>query len=200
MTKPDRIVFIHSLNNFTGSPNVLSVVIKGFLKKGYKVDLITSHGDGFLSNIKGVNYTYTCYKWHASKWETFQSLMRSQVEVFIKIAFYPRSGTIYYLNTITPFGAAWACYLTGKKVIYHVHENMQLNKPIYWLFRSAYKHCNHKSIFVSNYLKSTALKCKEGKVIYNGLDPDFVMEAEKYFVGERNNSFNILMVAKLQEI
>jgi acetyltransferase-like isoleucine patch superfamily enzyme len=31
----NKIVFIHSLNNFTGSPNVLSIIIKGFVSKGY---------------------------------------------------------------------------------------------------------------------------------------------------------------------
>lgn len=198
-TKP-HIVFIHLLNNFSGSPNVLSVVIKGFLAKGYKVSLITSRGEGFLSGIDGVNYRYTCYRWLNNKWTTAMLLILSQIDVFFKVLFSKRKGTIYYINTIVPFGAVWACFITGKKYIYHVHENMQQNKPVYRLFRFAYKWFNRKSIFVSHYLWTTALNCNNGKVVYNGLDHAFMNEANKYLSDNpEKTGVNILMVSTLRK-
>ncbi|KQC10431.1 MAG: hypothetical protein APR62_12140 [Smithella sp. SDB] len=198
MKKISRIVFIHSLNNYTGSPNVLSIVIKGFAAKGYNIDLITSRGDGFLSNIKGVNYRYTCYRWLDKKWKTAVILLLSQIELFFMILFSRSRDTVYYLNTITPFGAAWACRLSNKKCFYHVHENMRQKKPVYVLFRWTYKHCNRRSIFVSHYLKTTALNCKNGIVVYNALHPNFINEAEHYASSGNNEKQTILLVASLR--
>jgi len=191
-----RIVFIHSLNNFTGSPNVLSVVIKGLAARGYNVDLITSRGEGFLSNIKGINYNYTCYRWLENKWKTAGLLLLSQMKLFFTILFSRNRGVVYYLNTITPFAAAWACRLSNKNFFYHVHENMQQKKPVYVLFRWTYKHCNRKSIFVSHYLKTTALNCIDGIVVYNALDTDFIKKTREYIGNDEKQ--NILMVASLR--
>ena len=196
MRQISKIVFIHSLNNFTGSPNVLSIVIRGFAARGYNIDLITSRGEGFLSDIKGINYCYTCYRWLANKWKTAGLLLLSQMKLFFTILFSRNRGVVYYLNTITPFAAAWACRLSNKKYFYHVHENMRQNKPVYVLFRWTYKHCNRKSIFVSHYLKTTALNCKDGIVVYNALDTDFIKKAGEYVGNDEKQ--NILMVASLR--
>ncbi|GHU62521.1 hypothetical protein FACS1894160_0130 [Bacteroidia bacterium] len=92
-----------------------------------------------------------------------------------------------------------ACWLTKKDFVYHVHENMQQQKPIYRIFRSVYKLCNKKSIFVSNYLRGTALNCKDGIVVYNSLNENFVKGAKNYrlkMIGAQK--INILMVASLR--
>lgn len=196
-----KIVFIHSLNNFTGSPNVLSVVIRGFIAKGYRVELFTSKGEGFLSNIPGVKYRYTCYQWLNNQWKTAMFLLLSQIEVFFKILFLANNDTIYYINTIIPFGAAWACKLSGKTFVYHVHENMQQEKAVYGIFRYTYIHCNRKSIFVSHFLKTTALKCRNGIVVYNGLNKDFLEKAKEYLSNPvfKKIKGSILMVSSLRK-
>jgi len=191
-----KIIFIHPLNNFTGSPNVLAVVIKGLAARSYNIDLITSRGEGFLSNIKGINYRYTCYRWLANKWKTAGLLLFSQIQLFFTVLFSRNRGVVYYLNTVTPFAAAWACRLSNKNFFYHVHENMQQKKPAYVLFRLTYKHCNRKSIFVSHYLKTTALNCRDGIVVYNALDADFVSKARDCVGNDEKQ--NILMVASLR--
>lgn len=195
-----KIVFIHSLNNYTGSPNVLSVIINGFVTKGYNVELITSRGDGFLSNMEGVSYGYTNYQWSDYKILTLFWLMLSQIQLFFKILFYPKQNTLYYINTIVPFGAALACYISRKTFVYHVHENMQQKKPIYAIFRWVYSICNCKSIFVSNYLKNTALSCNNGIVAYNSLSPDFLQTTNKFMgTSQTLKEDTILMVASLRK-
>jgi glycosyltransferase involved in cell wall biosynthesis len=92
-----------------------------------------------------------------------------------------------------------ACWLTKKDFVYHVHENMQQQKPIYRIFRFVYRLCNKKSIFVSNYLRETAINCKDGTVVYNSLNADFVAEAENYRLEMiKGQKINILMVASLR--
>lgn len=193
-----KIVFIHSLNNFTGSPNVLSVVVRGFVAKGYSAEIITSRGEGFLSDIEGVKYRYTCYRWSENKLVTLLLLMFSQIGLFFKILFAPKKDIIYYINSIVPFGAALACRLTGKRYIYHVHENMRQEKATYAIFRNVYKRCNRKSIFVSDYLKGTAVNCRDGVVVYNALAPEFMEGLKGVDVKDSAHKRTILMVASLR--
>jgi len=193
-----RIVFIHFLNNFSGSPNVLSLIVREFIKRGYKVDLLTSRGDGFLSDIKSVNYKYTCYRWCKSKFLTAFLLLCSQLYVFFRILLYSKNNTIFYINTITPIGAAWACKLTGKARVYHVHEDMQQDKPLYGLYRLTYKYCNIKTIFVSQYLEKLAIGTKQGKVIYNSLAKEFSTAARQFLQMNSTRGNNILMVSSLR--
>lgn len=190
------IVFIHLLNNYSGSPAILSSVIRLFVEKGYSVSLITSRTEGFLSDIKGVEYKYISYQWHRSVIITAILLFRSQVELFFKILFLPRKEVCYYLNTIIPFGAALACKITGKKNVYHVHENMQQNKPIYYIAKLVYAICNYKSIFVSGYVKNTALNCQNGIIANNWLDKEFLKRVKIYPTGGRKT---ILMIASLRK-
>ena len=46
-----RIILIHTLNNFSGSPKILAILATDLIEKGYSVTIITSKGPGFLSNI-----------------------------------------------------------------------------------------------------------------------------------------------------
>lgn len=197
MTNPKKIVFIHSLNNFTGSPNVLSVIIRGLIQKGYEAELITNRSEGFLSDIGGVKYRYTCYRWCNNPLHTFVFLIISQIGIFFRLLFYSRRH-IYYINTIVPFGAVLACWLTSKRYVIHVHENMQQDKPIYRVFRTVYRRCNKKSIFVSEYLRGTALNCRNGRVIYNVLPDVFYKAANDYRKRNTRLGETILMVASLR--
>lgn len=195
-----KIVFVHSLNGYTGSPKVLSLVIKGFAQKGYDLELITSRGNGFLAGINGVIYKYTSYKWTNYRGLTFLYLLLSQIHVFFIILFRRRQNTIFYINTITPIGAVWACKLSRKKMIYHVHEVMTLKKILYPIYKYTYKFCNSKSIFVSNYLKKSAVGVKNGIVVYNSLEKEFF--SQKLFEGEKTSNLqksNVVMVASLRK-
>lgn len=193
-----KIIFIHSLNNYTGSPNVLSIVIRGLLERGYTAELITSRSKGFLSNIPNLKYHYTSFNWCDNKLKTLILLLLSQCNLFFRILFSSRKNS-YYINTITPFGAILACRLTRKKFVIHIHENMCQDKPIYKLYRTIYRLCNRKSIFVSHYLEGTALGCCDGKVVYNGLSSDFRKAAIVFLHNHPDHRCNtILMAASLR--
>lgn len=194
-----RIIFIHSLNNFTGSANILSIIVRDFASKGYSIDIITNRSYGFLSDVKGINYIYTSYKWSDNKLKTLFSLFWSQLEVFFIILLkYNRVKGLFYINTIIPFGAAWACKILNKERVYHVHEDMFLSKPIYPFYRFTYKYCNQKSIFVSNYLRQVTKTKAEAIVAYNALSPDFMKRAEALNDTIMPGQRTILMVASLR--
>lgn len=191
-------IFIHSLNNFSGSPKVLAILIRQVVARGYSAELITSRGEGFLSGIPGVKYTDNWYRWCGSRLLTALLLGTSQLRVFCIVLFRRRQNTIYYLNTVTTSGAALACRLSGKQFVYHIHENMHQRKPLYAVHRLVYRLCNRKSIFVSRYLQATATGAFEGKVVYNGLDEAFCNAARNYLCAPHAPGTDILMVASLR--
>lgn len=197
MRKIQKVVFIHSLNNYTGSPNVLAVAVKGFIARGYVVELHTSQTEGFLTGIPGVMYRHTCYRWTSNGAINLLLLFISQFQLFFRLIFTSRKNTVFYINTIIPFGAALACWVSGKNCIYHVHENMQQNKYLYVLLRQVYSLTNKKSVFVSEYLKGTAVNCRNGLVVHNALPDNFLNEATLYKT-DREQKKNILMVASLR--
>ena len=47
-----HIICFHLFNDYSGSPKVLKTVLEGLLRKGYRVDLVTSKG-GVLDELMG---------------------------------------------------------------------------------------------------------------------------------------------------
>lgn len=192
-----KIVFISFFNNYSGSPNILSIVARGFIEKGYPVEIITNRSEGFLSNIVGARYNYVFYKWSNCKICVILFLLIAQLQLFVKLIFSSKSNTLYYINTVSPVGAVWACKITRKSYVYHVHENMQRKGLLYRIYKWTYQYCNTKSIFVSHYLEECAVCTKNSKVIYNCLGDSFTNISSRFYSTGTGN--NILMIASLKK-
>lgn len=196
--KVRKIVFIHNLNNFSGSPKVLLTIIKSLSAK-YDIDLISSNGNGFLSDIEGVNYINNYYKWSDNKKITSFRFFISQIIVFFKVLLYKKSNTLFYINTIMPASAALACRIGRKNMIYHVHENMHRGSLLYSFLKLFYQLCNTKTIFVSKYLQQQTQGVKSSCVIYNCLDKDFIESRDNYFSSDCSAAAeSILFVSSLK--
>lgn len=194
----NKLVFVSFLNDYSGSPNVLSVVIKGLIDKGYKAEIITNRSEGFLSNISNIYYNYVTYHWSDNRMLALFYFLIAQLQLFFKVYSYKEKDVLFYINTITPIGAVWACKIFKKNYVYHVHENMAQRKSLYLLYRWTYRFCNIKTIFVSHYLKNTALNVKNSRVVYNSLDKDFLQEAEIFEKSSCAMKNNILMISSLK--
>lgn len=162
-----KILFIHLLNNYTGSPKVLSQEIKLIQEKNedYEISLLTSNTEGFLSNINGITYYYNGYKWINNKALLTFLFFISQIQMFFFILLHSKFDIIY-INTVVPFGAALAAKIKNMKIIYHVHEvyiNPGFVKKFYsWVMNK----CTSKVICVSNYVKDN-VNFKGSVVVYN---------------------------------
>lgn len=162
-----KILFIHLLNNYTGSPKVLSQEIKLIQEKNedYEISLLTSNTEGFLSNINGITYYYNGYKWINNKVLLTFLFFISQIQMFFFILLHSKFDIIY-INTVVPFGAALAAKIKNMKIIYHVHEvyiNPGFVKKFYsWVMNK----CTSKVICVSNYVKDN-VNFKGSVVVYN---------------------------------
>lgn len=191
---PKKIVFFHLLNNFTGSPQILSSVISTARKEGYECKLYTSNTEGFLSGLAHEN---NFYKRSEFRILTLFSFFFSQFFLAIKLLIENKKEEIYYVNTILPFGAILVGKLLGKRVITHVHEYeispKLLSSFLFWIVRNF----SSEVIVVSKFLQSNPkLKGAKISVIYNCVTKEFESISRDY--PKSAHAFEVLMLASLR--
>ena len=146
------IVFVHLLDDFSGSPRILRAAILAFTAQGEKVKLyVGSNGDGFLSQ-SGIATTCYWYKRTGKRFAMLFTYFFSQAVLFCKLLC-DRSidkDAVIYVNTLLPFGAALYGRLTGRKVVYHVHEISVTPAPLKSLLTTIAWMTSSLNIYVSS--------------------------------------------------
>lgn len=195
-----KIIFIHLLNDYSGSPKVLSQVIRYCQDKGFKIELFTgTNSKGFLSSLTS-NHQFYFYKRFDNKYSTLVSFAFSQVILFFKLLKYLNKDVVIYVNTMLPFGAALAGMIMKKPVYYHVHENYLSPPSLKYFLRYIIQKTATKVIFVSAFLKKQeSFEDKEQHVIPNALTHEFHNASRgNKCKSQKNNSFNVLMISSLK--
>jgi len=195
-----KIICVHLYNDFSGSPLVLANVIKGFLKNGKEVTIVSSDSDGFLSDLpvkkEIIPYTFT-----TNRWMRLLLFLVNQWRMFFLVLTYRKEEAIIYINTLLPFGAALAGKLTGQKVIYHIHETSLRPALLKGFLKIIAALTAKECIYVSNYLKDTeSINGVSANIVYNALSKDFVEEANNYLrtAKEPVQPFTVLMLCSLK--
>jgi glycosyltransferase involved in cell wall biosynthesis len=195
-----RIVAFHLLNDYSGSPKVLSQLLKGWVKTGHETHIVTCKGrKGFLSDIEGVKYHFYTYKFAPNPLIRLFNLLLSQFIVILKMLFFLKKNDIVYVNTVLPFGGAIIGKIKGCRVIYHIHETsmkpLVLKKFLFGIVKKTAKDV----IYVSNYLaEQERLKKIRKHTVYNAIESDFLNYAENNR-REHINPSNVLLVCSLKE-
>lgn len=194
-----KVVCIHLLNDYSGSPLVLSQVVNSLTESGIEVDVITNKSsNGFLNNLPKVSYQYFDYQWSPSKLITLFRLLVSQFILFFKILKYFNKDVVIYINTVLPFGAALAGKLIGKKVLYHIHETSVKPAILKKFLITIVRMTGDKIIYVSEYLRNKEeIKEKKSVTIYNSLSSTFLDDI-KLKNTEKREVKNILMLCSLK--
>lgn len=195
-----KIIFIHLLNDYSGSPKVLSQVIRTVQKNNTTAELYTGKGEnGFLSNLTEQHH-YFFYKRFENKYLTLITYTLSQMILFFKLMKYRNDDVIFYINTLLPFGAALAGKFIGKPVIYHIHETSIRPKILKTFLRYIVQKCASKIIFVSQSLQKDEPFPKSNEyIVYNALPEEYRREAVQHHYGWRyDGTFNILMICSLK--
>jgi glycosyltransferase involved in cell wall biosynthesis len=181
-TSSKQIVFVHLLNDYSGSPLMLSQVIQSLPPEEYGKWLYTSTSsrEGFLSGLGAVRTVLFRYRWKANGWLRLQSYTFSQFLLFFQMLRFYRKDVVFYINTLLPFGAALAGRLMGKKVIYHLHET-SIKPPLLKAFlRFVANHTAESVIYVSHYLAAAEKMSRpRSTIIHNCLPPAFTEEAAR---------------------
>jgi glycosyltransferase involved in cell wall biosynthesis len=199
--KKTKCIFVHILNDYSGSPKVLSQVIKAVQKNGYELDLYTGKSkDGFLSDLTNQHH-YFFYIRFNNKYLTLISYVWSQLSLFLKLLKYRNEDVTFYINTLLPFGAALAGKLIKKPIIYHIHETSIKPQILKNFLRFIVQISASKILFVSKSLQKLETFQEENKeyIVYNALAEDFKLEANAYnYTWKHNGYFNVLMICSLK--
>jgi glycosyltransferase involved in cell wall biosynthesis len=195
-----KIIFVHLLNDFSGSPKVLSQVIESAQNNGRDIELYTGKSSsGFLSNLTKKHHFYF-YKRFENKYFTLVTFLLSQTILFFKLLKYFNKDIVIYVNTMLPFGAGLAGWVMKKPVYYHIHETYLSPTSLKYFLRSIIKISTTKIIFVSESVKELeSFQNKEQLVIYNSVPQDFVINADKKdYIDKNKSGFNVLMISSLK--
>ncbi|MGE4287777.1 MAG: glycosyltransferase family 4 protein [Salinivirgaceae bacterium] len=179
--KSKYIICSHLLNNYSGSPLVLSQVVKALNGRGYPVKALIGNkaGQGFLSGLP-VTYRYSFYRFKENKLLRLLFLFGAQAHLFFMALFTVRKKdcALIYANTLYSFGVALAGKLKGIPVVYHIHET-SLKPPLLKRFLVAVVRLTaSKTLFVSRaHRQLEAVKGIPARVLYNCLDSVFYKQA-----------------------
>lgn len=197
----NRIIAVHLLNDRSGSPLIMRLALE-VLQEHNEVILYTAtpSGDGFLSKIKNVQERALFYKWHNNKLVTLFYFLAAQLSLFMQLIMVLKKDDTLYINTLLPFGAAFAGALKRSKIVYHVHETSL--KPAFlksFLFQVANRSAS-EVIFVSNYVAGHYHFTKpRTEVIYNCLPDSFIKKTENISRLNLKHPFTVTMLCSLKE-
>lgn len=198
--KQKRIIAVHLLNDFSGSPFVLRQSLEALVRDRYAVELYTAtpSGSGFLTDIAGVRMQPLFYKWSSSKLITLLFFLYSQASLFFRLLVHVKRTDIVYVNSLLPFGAALAGRMRGARVLYHIHEVSVRPALLRWFLIRVAGMTATRSVFVSqDVLRHTGFT-RNTSVIYNALPETFIRKALE--MNHTNNErFTVLMLCSLKK-
>jgi glycosyltransferase involved in cell wall biosynthesis len=193
-----RIIAIHLLNDYSGSPKVLMQLLKAWTKNGIDVHLFTSGGrKGFLSDIPNVENHSFWYRFSPNPIIRIFNFFLSQFLLILKLLFFLKKTDVVYINTVLPFGAAIAGKLKGCKIIYHIHETSVKPKIFKNFLFGIAKMTAHKIVFVSEFLMKQESLIKNQVLLYNVLESDFAEKADR-FQNQEKAAPVVLMICSLK--
>lgn len=193
-----RVIVIHLLNDYSGSPKVLMQLLKGWTKKNIETHLYTCGGrEGFLSNIPKVENHFYWYRFMENRFLRFIFLFASQFFLAIQLLFILKKDDVLYVNTVLPFGAGIIGKLRGCKVIYHIHETSMKPKILKQFLFGVVKWSATEVVYVSNFLAAQEPLNIRKNVIYNVLEESFVQQSRLHLDKEKEAKI-VLMICSLK--
>ncbi|QIH40028.1 glycosyltransferase family 4 protein [Flavobacterium sp. Sr18] len=192
-----RIIAVHLLNNYSGSPKVLMQLLKCWTKNSFETHLYTCGGEGFLSNIHKVNNHFYWYRFAKNPLIRLLFLTTSQLFLAVQLLFFLKKKDILYINTVLPFGAALIGKIIGCKVLYHIHETGVKPKILNHFLFAIVKWCATDVVYVSHFLAEKQPVKVKNNVLYNVIEENFRNEA-KLHLGKAKEAKIILMISSLK--
>lgn len=172
-----RLVCFHLFNDYSGSPKVLKNTLQHLMARGVNVELVTSRGGVLdeLERVGKIKYHRYSYRFSNNGIVTMLRYIWAQIYTFFLALGYARDKeSVFYINTILPIGPAIAGWLTGKRVIYHYHENATVKSAFYRMLACAMQKLATEIICVSNYQRSFLKRTENVSVIPNAVEDSFI--------------------------
>ena len=172
-----KLICFHLFNDYSGSPKVLKNLLCNLQAQGVEMELITSRG-GILDEIPhSPNFKRRSYSYRFSNHAIIATIKYFAAQVytfFVALGYAFKKDTVFYINTILPVGPAIAGRLTGKKVIYHYHENAMVKSAFYRALAWIMQKIASEIICVSEYQRSFLKREIGVSVVPNSIEESFI--------------------------
>ncbi len=197
------ILFVQIHNDYSGSARVLRMTLQALSEAGHTRHLLyVGRGDGLLTRtpVSRQSFWYRRSRFRVLR---LVDLLCSQVILFFRLLAdrrIPRDALIY-VNTLLPFGAALYGKLTGRTVVYHVHEASAIPRPLLWFLNRITRLTSSLNIYVSDdHLRSLPIEGVPAQRIYNPVDPELARRGSaSTYRHRRKGIFRVLMIAYLRD-
>lgn len=169
--------------------------------RGVTIDLVTSHGGVLdeLAKYPGIKFHYYPYKFSENGFVTmFRYILVQFYTFFFAFRWIFKKDVTFYVNTLLPAGPALAGKLTGKKVVYHYHENAFVKGHFYRTLAWLMQRLADRIICVSSY-QASFLKRKNGVTIIPNALPDAFVKRLKPDPNAAFERKTVLMLSSLKE-
>lgn len=153
------------------------MVLEGMLRQGVTVELVTSRGGVLdeLAEYPGIKLHYYPYNFSKNGFVTmFRYILVQLYTFFFAFRWLFKKDVTFYVNTLLPAGPALAGKLTGKKVVYHYHENAFVKGSFYKVLAWIMQRLADRIICVSAYQASFLGRKDSVVVVPNALPNEFV--------------------------
>lgn len=193
-----RIRAFHILNDFSGSPKVLEMALRGLAARGHYVELCTSRG-GVLDSLTdaGVDVRYFSYKFSSNLPLTALRMLVAQMRMFGMAFACGRKNTTVLVNTILPVGAALGAWMGGARVVYYYHENAYIKSAFYRVLAKCMLRFARRILCVSDFQRSYLPSDSPAVVVPNAL-PASMSSALVYDSESAYARRTVLMVGSLK--
>jgi glycosyltransferase involved in cell wall biosynthesis len=166
------IIFVHLLNDFSGSPRVLKAAISAVAENEEVQVWHGDNGPGVLDNLD-LSKRRFFYRRFDNKILTLSSYILSQLILFCKLVLNKDRHHIdtVVVNTVLPFAAGLYGYFLGKRVVWYLHEISVKPRALEILLKFFIRMCATEIIYVSQTHRDLfPVKGVPSKVIYNSVD------------------------------
>ena len=195
------IVFVHLLNDRSGSPRVLRSVMAALADRDpVQLLYLGRGGDGFLGEAVPQARRYA-YRRGSNPLATLWAYMVSQVHLSYRLwrARDIDRDAVLYVNTLLPFAAAVYGWLSGRRVVCHLHEASMRPWLLRWFLLNIARRAADCVICVSEFHRRS-LGLEDGRVVFNAVDAAlFTCGLRSVYVPRRAGVFNVCMLCSLRD-
>lgn len=196
------IIFVHLLNDMSGSPRVLRSAIAALAPRAAGARLFVGSGGSGLLDDTGIQTER--YWYHRTRWRilTLVSYLTSQIVLYRKLSRAKDipADAIVYVNTLLPFGAALWGRRTGRRVVYHLHEVSVSPGLLRRFLTGVAARTASQLIYVSDdHRRRLPIPRVPVQTIPNAIDDRLLASAaQSAYEPRRDGVFNVLMLASLR--
>ncbi|MDA9212533.1 glycosyltransferase [Gammaproteobacteria bacterium] len=217
MGSKKRYIFVHMLNDFSGSPRVLADFSMAEAIQHENISVVTSRTSGFLDSVHGERISFW-YPRSKSNVFNFISFGLAHLQCFFIVFFlimrsyFFGEKPIVLSNTLLSLSSMLVCRILRARSVVYVHELSIKPKLMHQIAVRVIEYCADDVIFVSKFLKKQfSFKAPLSVVIPNGLRNDFndsnyldfdrkFLKGKVLFVGslkEYKGIFELITISKM---